>query len=308
MPGAGSATRAAFAKETSFLGDLEDGGDGTTDYWAFGRDPTFTELNLDRQLARLRDATSAEAVESIAGKLDGAVGIEAAVTDVQPDVHDIVFVNGTEFLPGRPPFSRIFTGVQHLDGTVNRELRGCIPLEYTVSYDEDSETVTYSLSMGYATEPDDPSPIDASNITQPTTGETAAFHGFSFTLDGASVSKLSTCEVSVTNIARYHYGPNSEPIDATIAAPETEITANATFTSGSKDRLQLAYGGTSATSPQDRLDAVTADISISGPSGELASYEFDRVKPNNQSWNNVIAPDDTADSTTFHANGGIIVV
>lgn len=309
MTGAGSATTLAFGKENSFLGDLVDSdSDGTPEYWGFGRNATLSELNLDRQLARLDDAVSAEAVESIAGKLDGAVGIEAtAAAETHTHVHDIVFPGGTGFSPGRPPFSRVFTGVQHLDGTVDRELRGCIPIEYTVSFDEDTETVTYSLTLGYATEPDNPSSIDQSNVTTPSAGSTAAFHGFTLSLDGAAVAKLSTCELSISNIARYHYGPNTEPIDATIAAPEVELSATATFTSGSQDRQKLTYGGTAATSPQDRMDSVNGEVDVQGPNGSIANYTLPRVKLNDQAWENVITEEDTQDSITAHVNGGIQV-
>jgi hypothetical protein len=309
MTGAGSATQLVFGKEQTFKGSLVDSdADGTPEYWSFGRDPTITELDLQRQLARMRDATSAEASESIAGKLDGAVGIEAAVTDLQGDIHDIVFNdNGTGFVPGQPAFSRVFTGVSHLDGSVNRELRGCIPLEYSLSYDEDTETVTYSLSLGYATEPDTPSSIDPANITTPSTGETAAFHGFSLSLDSAVVQKLSTCELSISNIARYHYGASSEPVDATIAAPEVELTATAIFTSGSEDRLSLAYGGITASSPEPRLDAVSGEVDVTTPAGSAAKYTLPRVKLDSASWENVISEEDTQDSITAHVNGGIEV-
>jgi len=309
MTGAGSAVSLCFSKEKSIQGDLVDeDSDGTPGRWSFGRDPTLNDLSLDRALARARDATSAEAVESIAGKLDGAVEIEAAVTDLQTHVHDIVFNdNGAGFVPGRPAFSRIFTGVDYLDGTVDRELRGCIPLNYTSSYDEDTETVTYSLQLGYATEPDNPTSIDPANVTTPSTGSTAAFHGFSLSLDGVEISKLSSCELSISDIARYHYGASSEPTDATIASPTVELSATATFTSGSEDRLQLTYGGTSASSPQDRMDSVSGEVDVANASGSVANYSLPQVKINDQSWENVVATDDTQDSITAHVNGGIQV-
>jgi len=309
MTGAGSSTQLIFAKEQTMGGSLVDeDGDGNPDYWSFGLNPSLTELDLNRQLARLRDATSAEAVESIAGKLDGAVGVEATITDLHSHVHDIIFPdNGQGFTPGRPPFSRIFTGVQHLDGSVNRELRSCIPLEYSVSYDENTETVTYSLNLGYATEPDNPASVDPSSITTASTGETAAFHGFSLSLDGVKVSKLSACELSISDIARYHYGASAEPVDATVAAPESELDMAATFSSGSADRLELAYGGSGAASPQDRLDSVSGKIDITGPNGSLATYTLPRVKPDSVSWESVVATEDTQDNLTAHVNGGVEV-
>jgi hypothetical protein len=314
MTGAGSVSHFCFAKEQptadgeDLPGDLVDSdSDGTPEYYGWGRNATIADLTLNRQADRLNDPTEVESVESTPGKLEGTLTVEGTVSDLQTHLHDIIFSDGSGFTSGQPPLSRVFLGVSHIDGSVGRELRGCVPQEYSLSFDDDTSTVTYSLTLGFAMEPDTPSTIDPSNITTASTGETAPFHGFSFSLDSATVSKLSTCELTISNISRYHYGPNQEPVDATIAKPEVEVSATAIFTSGSADRLELAYGGSGASSLQSDLSSVNGEIDVQGPSGSLASYTLPSVALNEQSWENVISEEDTTDSVTGHVNGGIEV-
>jgi len=55
MTGAGSATL-AFGYEGSFFGSITDeDGDGSADYYKFGRDPTEQDVSLDNQLQRLHE-------------------------------------------------------------------------------------------------------------------------------------------------------------------------------------------------------------------------------------------------------------
>jgi hypothetical protein len=308
MTGAGSATTLAFGKEQSFKGNLVDSdSDSNPDYWAFGRNPTIEELDLQRQLTRLRDATSAEAVESLAQNLEGAVSIQAVVSaDVHNDVHDIVFNdNGTEFTPGRSASARVFTGINYMDGTTDRELIGCIPLDYTISYEE-GDVVTYSLTMGYANEPGTPTSIDPANVTQVTDGSSVAGHGFSLSIDGGNVALLQSAELSISDIARYQWGAAPVAEDAVIANPTTELQTEAIYTGPS--RTQLAYGAPGATGPQDTMDSVTGEVEIATSGGSVATYSLPNLKPDSHSWNAVIdAESDTTDDTTFHVNGGITV-
>jgi len=65
VSGAGAAS-AIFAREQSFLGSLVDeDSDSTPDYYKFGRNPTFDELDLDRQLERLSEDGVVESVSAL---------------------------------------------------------------------------------------------------------------------------------------------------------------------------------------------------------------------------------------------------
>jgi len=308
MVSAGAAT-VAFAKEQQPMGTLVDGdSDGTPEYWKFGRDPTINELDLQRELTRLTEGDEAEYVESVAGNLEGAFSVEAVVSsDVHGDVENLVFNNadGTGFEPGRAASGRVFTGIDYLSGTAERELIGCIPLEYSLSY-EQGETFTYSLSMAYADEKLSTS-ITPSSINSVSDGTSAMFHGVDLQIDGAAVSLLQSAELSITNISRFLRGASHIAEDAVLARPETELTVNSVLTGPS--RTELAYGSVGATETAARMNNVSGSLGVSVDGTSVSTYNFSKLKPNNNSWNDVISDGDTdtADETTFHVNGSLAV-
>ncbi|SEW10297.1 phage tail tube protein [Natrinema salifodinae] len=308
MTGAGAATL-AFAKEQTFMGDLVDSdSDGTPEYWKFGRDPTVTDLELDRALSNMSEGDQAEYVESIAGNLEGAFGVEAVVSsDVHSDVEDLVFNNadGTGFTPGRAASGRVYTGIDYLDGTAERELVGCVPLDYSVSYQQ-GETVTYSLSMGYADENLNTS-ITPSSINGVTDGTSAAWHGVDLTIDGTTVAKLQEAELSISNISRFQRGASHIAEDAVLARPETELTVDAIFTGPS--RTELAYGSAGATTTAARMNSVSGALDIAVDGASVSTYNLAKLKPTMHSWSDLITDGDTdtTDSTTFNVTGGVTV-
>ncbi|MDF9748361.1 hypothetical protein [Natrinema salsiterrestre] len=307
MTGAGAAT-VAFGKEQTFMGDLVDGdSDGNPDYWKFGRNPSVTDLELDRGLSNMTEGDSAEYVESIAGNLEGAFGIEATVSsDVHGDVEDLVFNDGgTGFTPGRAASGRVFTGIDYLDGTAERELIGCIPLDYSVSYEQGDE-FTYSLSMGYADEKLNTS-ITPSSINTVSDGTSATFHGITLQIDGTTVAKLQSAELSISNISRFQRGADHVAVDAVLARPEMELTVDATIAGPS--RTELAYGSAGATETAARMDSVTGSLEAAVDGTPVSTYNFAKLKPSTNSWNDVITDGDTdtTDSTTFNVTGGVTV-
>jgi len=302
MTGAGSGSL-AFGKEDSFKGSLS----GAPDYWQFGRNETLTELSLDNQLQRLDEAGAVESVESVKQNFEGAVEVEAVISsDTFGDVEDLVFTDGgTAFQKGRPPSGRIFAGVDYLDGTAERELVGCIPVDFTpVSYDQGG-MATFSVSFLYATENLGTS-ITPSNVTSVSSGTSAPFHAVDVQIDGATVTKLQSAEVSINSISRFQYGSaGPEPVDAVIDSPETELSTEAIFTGPS--RLELALGGADATSPQTRVGSVSGQVAVTGDGTNASTYDLADITPATESWNNVISDEDTTESITFNSDGGVSV-
>ncbi len=312
MTGAGS-PELAFGKESTFKGSLVDeGGDGTDDYWAFGRNQRVLDLELQNQLQRMRDAGHVEAVNSLAGNVEGAFGVQAVVSnDTQDAVHDIVF-NDTDgsgnrvFSPGRAASGRIFAGINYLDGTAERELIGCIPTEYSVDWNQ-GQAATFTLTMMYADEEENPS-ITPSSITTPTDGSEVPHHGGDLTVDAGSVQKLQSATLSISNIARYHRGASRVAEDAVIAAPETTLDFNAIITT--TDYLDLAYGGggTDVSSTQDAVDAVDGSLSLSAVGSTVATYGLSKIKPDTDGWGDLVSADnDATEDVSAHVNGGISV-
>jgi len=213
MTGAGSASL-AFGKERSFKGSLIDAdSNGNPDYWQFGRNETLTDLSLDNQLQRLNEAGAVESVESVKQNFEGAVSVEAAISaDTYGDVEDLVYNNGgTSFTNGRPASARIFAGVDYLDGTAERELIGCIPVDFTpVSY-EQGGMATFSISFLYADETLATS-ITPSSVTSVSSGTSAPFHAITLDIDGTTVSKLQSATLSFGSLYRFERGPGPPPV------------------------------------------------------------------------------------------------
>lgn len=309
MTGAGSG-ELAFAKETTFTGSLDTGADSTVDYWHFGRNPTLTELDLQRQLQRMRDAGAVEAVNSLAGNVEGAIGVEAVISnDVQADVHDIVFNDGSgsSFSTGAANSARVFVGLDYIGGTVERELKGCIPLSYRVSYQQGQPT-TFRLRMAYADEVQNTS-ITPSSINKATDGSEVPHHGTTLTIDGTNTAKLQSAQLQIQNIARFHRGASEIAADAVIAAPQTSLSFNAIF--DTTDYVDLAYGGggSSVSALQSSVGSVSGSLAVATASGTtVATYSLSEIKPDTYSWADIIAAEpDANESVDAHVNGGISV-
>lgn len=302
MTGAGAASL-AFVKETSFL-TLP----GTPSYYAFGRNPTVSELSLENALQRMREPDAVEAVESVKQNFEGAVAVEATVSaDVHANVEGLVFNDaGTGFKAGRPPSATIYAGINYLDGTAERALEGSIPLEYAVIYQQGGET-RYRLTMAYADESEATS-ITPSAVTQATEGSSVQWHGTDLTIDATSVTKLQSATMTIANISRFQRGGSPTPTDIVVAAPETTLDATAIF-SGPEKRLDLAYGGGTVSAPQDTLNSVSGSLALTAADGTAVStYNFSRLKVDGYDWQDFIeAESDLTEPTRFHVNGGVTV-
>jgi len=303
MTGAGSGSL-AFGKEQSFLGSLTTDGDSNPEYWQFGRNTAITELSMDTMLQRLDEEGAVESVESVKTGFEGAFAIESTISsDVHNDVEDLVFNDGgTQFKSGRPQTATIYTGVDYLDGTTERALEGCTPVDYSINYTEGG-LLTYQLRFLYADETPSAS-ITPTNVTEVSDGTSAVFHSLDLDIDGVDVSKLQDATLSISNISRFQRGGEGPtPVDVVIAAPETTLDATAIY--GGRDRLDLAYGSAGASGPQDRLGSVPAtwDITVDGTA--VSTYNLAKIKPATYEWSDVInsGDTDTTDPTTFNVDG-----
>lgn len=300
MTGAGSGTLVA-AGEQSFMGSLvDDDSDGDPDLFHLGRNPTISELSLSNELEAMREGDEAWAVEDVKQNFEGAFAVEAAVSeDVHTKIEDNLVLNAADTIePGLSASGRIFAGVDYLTGTATEEYLGCIPLEYSINYNQGSN-VTYSLSMAYADQQPDPS-TDLTAATEATDGSTVGFHGFDLSIDGTTVSDLQSAGLSMSDLSRFHRGADPTPNRGVTAAPSAELTANALFTEPT--RLELARGNASS-APPDRLDSVAGTITLTGPSGTLRTYNLQNVKPDTHNWNEIVATEDANDETVFSVTG-----
>lgn len=304
MTGAGSG-QLLLAHEQTFKGSLVDSDNsGSPDWYQVGRDPTLPDgPTISRNLQRLNSGQSVESEESVAQNVNGSVTIDAVVSeDVHKEIEQFVFNdNGVQFQTGRPNTARIFVSSDYLGGNQDRVLFGCIPQDYSVSY-EQGGLVSYSLQVGYAEERTDQS-LPLTDITPVTDGSSAIFHGFDLQYDGISVAKLQSAELSISNIADWHYDGEPIPDDAVIRKPETSLDFTAIVTSQTPDRTEVQYGAANADTIQDTMASVAAEFAIGVAGSNLSTYQLSAVKPDSTSWANTIASDDTTESVSCHVNG-----
>lgn len=307
MTGAGSASL-AFAKESSF-GSLP--ADPT--YYLPGRNPVVQNLSLQNQLARMRTPDNAEAVDSLAGNLEGAIAVSYAMSaDTHEHVQDIVFNDGGTGFDGagHATTSRWYLGVDYMDSvsttaTAERVLKSTIPLEYQLQYQQGTNTVQETLTMGYADEEKNTA-ITPGSITGPTDGNDVPFHGTSLTVDGATVEKLQSAQLSFSNLSRFHRDASRTAVDAVCGPVETSLDMAAIYSTN--DYLEAAYGGDGATSPQDQLASVAGELEFDVDGTSVATYTLPKLKPDSYEWADLIAGDtDLTDPVTYHVNGGVTV-
>lgn len=307
MTGAGSA-QVAFVKESSF-NTLP----GAPTYYLPGRNPVVNDLSLDNVLERLREPGTEEAVDSLAGLLDGAVSISYSMSnDVHGDVRDIVFNDsGTGFTSGHATTSSWYLGVEYLDtttttATAERHLKACIPLEYSITYEQGTNTISESLTMGYADEELNTS-LTPGSITKPSDGNDAPFHGASLTVDSNTVNRLQSATLSFSNISRYITGPSRTPVDAVLAAPTTTLDAAAVY--NTNNYLELAYGSSGATTIEDSINSVSGSLVFKTAGGTtIATYTLSELKPDSYQWSDLVdAETDLTDPVSYHVNGGITI-
>jgi|GEM_PF-2491566 len=304
MTGAGSPT-VAVVKEDGFR-TLP----GTPSYFLPGRNITFDEISLGNALQRMRSPTNEEAVDSIATNLEGALSASWVVSqDTHTNVRDLVFNDGgTGFTSGLANTSRWYLGLNYSTGgavaTVERELEGVIPLDYSIQYTQGG-VIRASMTMGYAAEGNATS-ITPGTISGPTDGGDVPFHGANFSIDTSAQTKLQSATLSFSNLYRYHDGASRYPVDAVLAAPEVSLEATSTFSE--TDQLELAYGSSGATSTEDSLTNVAGEVSFDVDGSTVATYTLPKMKCDTHNWNSLVdAESDAAEQTSWHANGGISV-
>jgi len=290
MTGAGSATLVA-QHETDFANTLASG-----DPFEMGRDPSITELDLQNQLARMRDPDSAWEVETVAQSAEGAVGIEALVSaDIHAEIETIVLNNGgTGIDPNSLANSaRILVGVDYATGSVERELQGVIPSEYSISYEQNG-MVEYSLKCFYADETPSAN-IDTTTVMEVTGGSSVPFHGFDLQLDSGNivVKDLQSAELTIADIARPQFGTGRIANRGVIDAPTADLTFESILRTA--DRSELARGDGTGTLP-DSVDGVSGTITLTSEGGTTVStYNLASVDPDSYSWTQIIDTEDTTD-------------
>lgn len=302
----GSAT-VAFAHEDTFAGTLVDAdADGTPEYYEPGRNLTIQNAELTNVLQDLEVPDAVEPVESLAQNLEGAFAIEGTMSaDVQADLEATIFNDaGTAFTHGLALTSRWFLGIDHWSETAERELFGVTPIDYSIQWNEGSPP-TWSLTCVYSHE-EYGTVITPSSITAATDGSTVAGHGVELTLDASVEAEVQSCNLSISNIARFERGPPRRPLNAIIAGPKTTLDATVLFRDSS--HIETAYGLAAATEPQDSVDSISGSLSFSAAAGAVSDYSLPKLAPETYNWSDILTTDSSlAEQLNFRVNGGVSV-
>lgn len=274
---------------------------GSPTYYEPGRDPSITELSLERAVQRLRSPGQVFADVSVAQNLEGAFGVDFVMDSVrQSDVHDIVFTNpaGSPILqPGRAATSRWFIGVDYFGNTAERVLKGCVPLDYSVSYTQ-GDNIRVSITFAYADETSNAS-ITPGSVSE-ATGSPAAFHGADFEFDGTAQSKEQSVTLNVSNLSRFERGSDEIAVDAVVAGAQVSVDITTIITE--QDQLELAYGGSGQTSTTTPMSAVDGSLAFAANGSTITTYDLSGLKPTMGSWQDIITPDtSTTEQYTFVA-------
>jgi hypothetical protein len=283
-------------------------------HYSPGRNPTVETLSLDNQLERLRTPQNVEAVEAIAGNFEGAFAVSYAMNGTtHQNVTDTIFSGspGNAFAPGKAPSSRWYVGTDYLDSTntqqtVERVLKKCVPLEYQIDYQQDTNTVRETATYAYGDEEKNTS-ITNSSPTGAAQDTTVPFHGASvdFSAFGAVNNRLQSFTLSFSELSRYHFGADRSPTSAVVGPVEGTFDLAAIY---ERDEfVESAYGSTGSTSPQDDIDELSTTVELSNANGTVRQFTFGAV-PRGYDWSDLLSADtDLTDPVTFDIVGDISI-
>lgn len=308
MTGGGTASVAYLHEPT---GDNYAASPTDSDYKTPGKDHVITDLSLDNALARLRNSGFVEQREAIKTTFEGAFNVEFALGN--PWFLNHVF-GGPPTSSGSGPYtytwtpqsgrcqsSRWYVGVDYLNGVAERELKGVVFPQMELSWTPD-DVPRVSLTGFYASEDFNTGLTPGSTPTEQQT----TYAPSALTLDlpnTSTVAKLQSATLTVAPNTRPHRGTGPEPIDAVIGDWTTDLSVEDIITDTSQ--LQAAYGSSSATTTQDRIDGLAdARLAFDGPGSNAFTVDLTQLTPSTHAWNEIGNPEsDITESVELAVDG-----
>lgn len=268
MPAAtGADTRGVFLWEDDSNGDIDFATDSPDDstYKTFGDDVTFPDAQMDNDPVDLFDPGSREAAKRIGQMFSGTWGAEFVLSN--PEFWKAV-VADVSTSGASPPYTHTFSGevpwpmriVLPVEPTGNeRILKGCVVATCTIDV-ADNGTVNVSLNGAYADE-EETSPGTGSITSQVSSSdEPLMFADGSLTFGGTTYSLVQSVTLTIeNNVDLIPELGSSFAVDYSPKVRRTTIDWGKIVEND--NLLTTAYGGGSATSPQDRMDS---DAEFSG--------------------------------------------
>ena len=297
MSGAGSAT-VAWAAEQSYLGGVS----GTPTYRNPGTNVQVQTGELNRNLLRLVLPGDVESDDYLAQQIEGQLAVQFVMTD--DEFHRLVFNDSfTGFTSGTVNSAEWYLGVDHLNGTTERQIKGWVPATAEISYSGATEAVTVTLTGPYGAEEQNTS-ITPGTITGRSTGSEVPGHGAALDIDGTRVTKLQSATQSIQGISRLIRDSNDpKPVTAVAGNVQTDIQLSAVY--DGSDLYDLALGSSGATTIEDDVDSVPGSVAFEDSAGNsVADYSYSTVAPETYGWSDLVSNDaDLTETVTFFASG-----
>jgi len=255
----GADTRGGFYYEVDSSGNPDFATTSTSDseFRAFGDDVTIDTAEFDNNFADLFDPGSREASKRVAQQFSGSWSASFILSN--PDIWRAVVADVTT-TGSSAPYTHTFSGsvpypiqiVLPNEGTGNeRILRGCVVSECTLDVSNNG-LVNVNVSGAYADE-EATSPGTGSIESQPTSGhEPLTFADGELSFAGTSYELIQSVSITISNGTELKPGLGSRFMQA-FSPRVRRVTVDWDKLVENDNRQTTAYGGSSATSPQDRI-------------------------------------------------------
>lgn len=274
-----------------------------SDYKAFGIDQEVADLTIENAIQQLRNF-SVEAKDAIETTFEGAFEVTGTMTlDTCWFLNHVFGSEPTQ--SGSGPYtykwaietqhvqsSRVYVGLQALDGFAERELKGVVCPQFEVD-NSTGETTTFTATCFYG---DEELATQATPGSEPTTSsDPFVFHGGSFDVDGATLKKMNSATLTIATGAHPLRGWERKPTDATFGEADHSLSASKIVTT--TDLLTDAYGNSTApTTSPNSVDSAPAQL-VLGNGSDTLTLDMPRVTPDSHSWNDIgNADEDKTDS------------
>ena len=305
MTGAGAITF-AYALEESFMTLPAD------PTWRLpGQNVEPGERSFQNQLSRVNKPDTPRPQGSREGNKRGEIPVSFDLTD--DNFHELVFpvtetVDSTAENVELPdsaqevPTATIYLAADTVDVDQDLFLQGAPVLDATWNYQQ-GEAVSVDLTFGYANEVDSDdtdAPAIPSTISEPSYSDIVNFHDVDWTIDGVSVPKLQSLQLSLSGLSRFQYGQSREPLAAVTARQEPSLTAEAILED--ETQRELAYGSSGSSSPQSTIGKTDTTLSFNSH----PDLSIQGVQPETHSWSQLAGQEDVTDPTEYHVETVVV--
>lgn len=265
-----------------------------------GTDVEVSELSLNNALTRMRLPDDNQTYRSLAQNFEGALSV--SFTPTNPWWLTNVFGNpptagGESSAPysytwtpafGPVQSSRWYTGVDLAANTIERELKGVVFPQMSVSYSQ-GQPVTVDLTGLVGDEQQNSSFEQDGSTVVGGSGNELMFHGFSLTIPsgGDEVKRVQEATLNISMGTRFQRGPQRKPVDAVSGAVTTDLTFQKIIEDATS-QVTLAYGNSTAPATGDVDGAATGKMDLTTAGDHAQKWDLTQITPDEYAWTDLV--------------------